>query len=384
MTASPIVSSAPNPKTSYFKNGQPVGERGFTLGDPSKWGTPVKGLTGQSAGGKIKMTPDTRKSQGDTVRAVWSAAEGRGELALYGPSIDLSEFKESGALTFDLKVNKAPNQHVSVAMDCGFPCRAEFELGQILQEIPSNSWITFPIPLHCFKGKEFDLSKISGVFLMGTAGALDISIGDIRLAKLPKGGSPCPQAQGSGEAKLNPDFFYFVGGKIIGSRGFTLGDPGKWGLNMKGVEGESATGKLKVKPDDFQTENDALNLKWSKKNVKGELGLFGPATDLSPYKDLAALTFDVKVNSKPRESVKVGMDCGYPCRAEYEVGMILRKMKKKTWTSLPIPLNCFKENNFDHTKISGVFLINTEGKLDLSIANIRLEKLPEGAKTCKD
>ena len=80
----------------------------------------------------------------------------------------------------------------------------------------------------------------------------------------------------------------------------------------------------------------------------------------------------------------VGMDCGYPCRAEYEVGMLLRKLKKGTWTSFPIPLNCLQSSNFDLSKINGVFVISTSGRLDLSVANIRLEKLPAGSKSCKE
>lgn len=312
----------------------------------------------------------------------------KGEIAIYGAPQDLTALKESHSLMFLIKVNSPPTLDVTVGLDCGFPCRAGFEIGGILRAIKPAAWTAIPVPLSCFKGNEFDLAKINGPFMLSTPGELDVSVANVRIEKTPEGLTSCPeapnqpaQAAGSG---LNPDFFYYVKGKLIGPRGVVLGDPGKWGLSVEGLTGKSASGKIRIKPENYQFEDDALRIKWSRKDVKGELGIYGPPTNLSAYKDNAALAFDVKVNSMPRESVKVGMDCGYPCRAEFEVGKTLRKLDKGTWTSFPIPLNCLKGSDFDLSKISAVFLISTSGKLDLSIANIRLEKLPEGTKGCTE
>lgn len=377
--------TAPDPKTQFFFNGQ-APSRGVTLGDPQKWVTEVKDLKGESAGGKVKMVPEDFRSKADTMRITWSAAPDQGNMAIFGSPVDLSAHKDSSALMFDIKVHTPPTQGVEVGMDCGYPCRALYDIGGILKSLPTGRWTALPIPLACLKSTNFDLTKINGVFMMATAGALDVSITNIRLQKLPEGSVGCPVAEvaSSEPGGLNPNFFYFAQGKIIGARGITLGDPGKWGLAINGLKGESASGKIKVEPEDFQGKGDALHITWSKKDVKGDLGIYGPPTDIHSYKDAAALTFDVKVNTQPKESVMVGMDCGYPCRAEYEIGMSLRKLKKGAWTSFPIPLNCLQSSNFDLSKINGVFLISTSGKLDLSIANIRLEKLPEGAKTCKE
>lgn|GEM_PF-366416 len=380
-------SAALNAETQYFVKGQLPGHRGIALGDPKNWFTEVKGLNGQSQGGKVKMVPEDFRTKADTMRVTWSASSEQGNLAIYGSPINLSAYKESSALMFDVKVHTPPTQGVQVGMDCEYPCRASYEIASILKSIPAGRWTSIPIPLACLKSSNFDLSKINGVFLMGTAGALDISLTNIRLQKLPEGFSGCPGAEEDGSAEasgFNPSFFYFVNGKLIGQRGINLGDPGKWGHPIDGLTGKSATGKIQVKPEDFQSKGDALNITWSKKDAKGELGIYGPPIDIAAFQDVAALTFDVKVNTQPRESVMVGMDCGYPCRAEYEIGMMLRKLKPGTWTSFPVPLNCLSAGNFDLSKIGGVFLISTSGRLDLSVANIRLEKLPQGAKTCKD
>lgn len=183
-------------------------------------------------------------------------------------------------------------------------------------------------------------------------------------------------------AELNPKFFYFMNGKLPGYRGITLGDPKKWGASITGMTGTSASGKVKISPEDYQGKGDALQLHWTRKKVKGDMGIYGSPINIEAFKDAAALAFDVKVNTKPDKGVQIALDCGWPCRAEVEVGKQLRKLKKGQWTSFPIPINCFKSDNFDLKKINGVFVIATEGKLKLSIANIRLERLPDGSKGC--
>ena len=370
----------------YFSDGKVTESRTLVVGDSKKLGQTVQGLSGKSAGGKVYIKSGSFRSKGDAIRAVWSEQAGRGEIAIYGPALDLSTRVDSASLMFDVKVNAPPTQSVAVGMDCGFPCRAEYDIGGILRAVPEGAWTSIPLPLSCFESEDFDLSKISGVFMLSSAGAMDLSITNIRLQKTPDGLTNCPTAPEEPAVAdgLNPDFFYFINGELIGERGITLGDPGKWGLSIEGIEGKSATGKIRVEPEDFQHKDDAMRVTWSRSNVKGELAIMGPPINIQVYKDQAALTFDVNVHTRPRESVKVAMDCGYPCRAEFEIGMTLRKLKRNTWTALPIPLNCLNSSNFDLSKINGVFLISTSGRLDMSIANIRLESLPEGSQGCSE
>lgn len=181
---------------------------------------------------------------------------------------------------------------------------------------------------------------------------------------------------------LDPKFFYFIQGQTIGGRGFSVGDPSNWSTQLVDKKGESKSGKISVEPEDFSGKGDALKITTSRKKGLGQLALYGPPVDLSSAKDLAALTFNVKVDQKPNSDVKVGMDCGWPCRAEVSIGKLLRKQEKGQWAALPIPLNCFKNDNFDLSKINGVFLLSTEGRMELSISDIRIERLPEGDKGC--
>ncbi len=188
------------------------------------------------------------------------------------------------------------------------------------------------------------------------------------------------QAQGT----LNPNFFYLVNGELI-ERSIGLGDPTNWSTNLEGREGQSASGKLKVAPVDFKAKGDAIQLTWAPRSkTVGSFSLQGNAIDLSKVKDAASLTIDMRIDVKPNEDVKVGMACGYPCMATISINRMIKKMPRGEWFSLPLPLNCFKGETFDLSKISGPLTIATEGKFTVSITNVRLEKLAEGDKGCAE
>ncbi|HCS63110.1 MAG TPA: glucan-glucohydrolase [Cellvibrio sp.] len=182
--------------------------------------------------------------------------------------------------------------------------------------------------------------------------------------------------------ELNPNYAYLIKGELIG-RNISLGDPTNWGLWIPGREGESASGKVKVAPTSFKGEGDAIQITWSpKKMIHGSFALYGNPIDLSKFKDAVSLTIDMRIDVKPDKNVNVGLDCGYPCRADLSINALIKRMPKGKWFSLPLPLNCFKSDNFDLSKINSPFSIATDGNFKVSITNIRLEKLPEGEKSC--
>lgn len=184
------------------------------------------------------------------------------------------------------------------------------------------------------------------------------------------------------ETDINPNFIYLYKGQPQ-QRSISLGDPSNWSLGLQGREGKSASGKLSVSVTDFKEKGDALQLEWKASNKnQGNFALYGNPVDLSKFKDAATLTIDMRIDRKPNKDVKIGLDCGYPCRADLSINGMIKDMPSGQWFSLPIPLNCFKAENFNLSKINGPFTIATDGKLTLSITNVRLEKLPEGDKGC--
>ena len=179
----------------------------------------------------------------------------------------------------------------------------------------------------------------------------------------------------------NPNFFYIVKGEPI-QRGISLGDPSNWSTNIQGRQGQSAGKKVSVALTSYKEDGDAIQITWNKKAQQGNFSIYGNPIDLSKFKDAAYLTLDIRMDQKPDKTVKIGMDCGYPCRAELTLNGLIKKMPKGEWFSLPIPLNCFKSDNFDLSKINSPLTISTDGRFTLSITNVRLEIMPEGEKGC--
>lgn len=184
------------------------------------------------------------------------------------------------------------------------------------------------------------------------------------------------------EANLDPTFYYLVKGQLV-QRSISLGDPTNWSTGIPGREGHSAGDKVIVAPTDFKASGDAIQITWApRKKIQGNFALYGMPINLSKFKDTASLTIDMRVDVKPDKNVNVGLDCGYPCRADLSINKMIKTIPKGEWFSLPLPLNCFKSDNFDLSKINGPFSLSTDGKFTVSITNIRLEKLPEGDKGC--
>ena len=186
-------------------------------------------------------------------------------------------------------------------------------------------------------------------------------------------------------AQDNPNYFYVVKGQLPGARVLQLGDPENWSLPITENIGKSKTGKLSVVPTMFKTKGDAIQFTWnSLKETPASVGIYGAVLDLSKFKNSAALVIDLRVDSKAESDVKVGIDCGYPCKGEVVVNKLITTFPKGQWFSLPIPLNCFKGDTFDLAKVLAPFTMITSGKFAVSISGVHLEKLGADEKGCVD
>lgn len=183
---------------------------------------------------------------------------------------------------------------------------------------------------------------------------------------------------------LNPAHFYLYLGKPVAPWSLTLGDAANWSVPVADQQGESQGKKVKASQVAFNEEHQALSLVWNgRKKEHGSFGIYGAPVDLSAYKDSVSLVLDIRVDKKPDKPVSFGLDCGYPCQGKINVQGLLKKAPTREWFSLPLPLNCFKGEHFDLSKINGPLTIGTEGRLEISLLNVRLEKLKVDEKSCE-
>lgn len=183
--------------------------------------------------------------------------------------------------------------------------------------------------------------------------------------------------------KINSKLSYIVDGQITEGWNMQLGDPENWSVPVVDRNGKSASGKLTIEPADFQAKGDAIKFTWApRKQVNATVALYGSALDLSQFENTGALVLDIKIDVSPDKDVTLAMDCGYPCRGELHIRKNLADLKKGQWSSLPVALNCFTKAGLDLKKVYGPFVIGTDGKLTMEVANVRLQKLMDGDKGC--
>jgi beta-glucosidase len=197
-----------------------------------------------------------------------------------------------------------------------------------------------------------------------------------------------PNCNNAAAEDFNPATHFYFKGQLTGSRSIQLGDPSNWSTSIQGFSGASNSKKISVAPDSFEAENDAIQISWSKAKVKGQFAIYGPEVDLSPYVEEGVLVMDLKIDVLSRGAVMLGMDCHYPCRSERDVRDLLRKYPKQQWVTFAVPINCFTLNEdaaeFDISRINGPLLLSTDGKMEMSVANVRLGLLPLGDSGCAE
>ena len=193
----------------------------------------------------------------------------------------------------------------------------------------------------------------------------------------------------------DPISSYLVEGKIIQPWKASVGNGLNWTIELDGQNAQTMRKNLVVKPTNKDSQDDALHLKWKWKVVKNEWGgnqlndtsftLKNHLIDLSSVSEAAALVLEIRLLRAPNENVFFSMQCQYKndCAGKYPMKAALKRLPKKKWMYLPIPLACFNlDGNFDFSQVSTILSVATQGKLEFEVANIGLAPLPEGSKGC--
>ena len=144
-------------------------------------------------GGGLSVVRTDRKTQEDTLVAIWSGTGGA-SLAISGAPVDLARQTNGDmSLRLDLRVDGAPSAAVRLGMGCGKNCAGTVDLTQALRMASGSGWTSVAVRLSCFKTAGANMNAVSMPFELSSNGPLVVSIGSIKLA--PGEGPPsCPAA----------------------------------------------------------------------------------------------------------------------------------------------------------------------------------------------
>ncbi|MFV8783983.1 glycoside hydrolase family 3 protein [Microbulbifer sp. SA54] len=131
----------------------------------------------------IQVQSVDRKVQEDSRRLQWSG-EGNAMAGFFANSrTDLSGYLgNQGALVFDVKVDAVPSDVVTLGMNCGTDCGAEQSITELLKAAAPGEWKTVAVDLQCLAQRGAKMDMVLSPFYVRTAGALDLTVHDIRIA----------------------------------------------------------------------------------------------------------------------------------------------------------------------------------------------------------
>tara|TARA_R110001583_G_scaffold1583_4_gene12363 strand:+ start:20045 stop:22777 length:2733 start_codon:yes stop_codon:yes gene_type:complete len=135
--------------------------------------TSIEGLT---------TTPINYKHQQDALNVVFDG-KNVGQLYLQTENSSSSDknayLNAKATLQFDIRMHKAPEKEVKLAMHCQWPCLGEVKINHILPTV-STQWSTIKLPLSCLAKQGMDYSLLNSAFLIFSAGEMAFDLGEIR------------------------------------------------------------------------------------------------------------------------------------------------------------------------------------------------------------
>ncbi|HEY5755764.1 MAG TPA: exo 1,3/1,4-beta-D-glucan glucohydrolase [Steroidobacter sp.] len=176
---------------------------------------------------------------------------------------------------------------------------------------------------------------------------------------------------------------YFASGRPTAGWQLAIGNGDAARATLATATGNSQDDALTVSALDHTAQEDARLAKWSGR-APATLALQGDAPiDLQREANgQLSVTFDYRVDVPPTGKVTIGIECGPGCRGDLPIDAQLKQAPGGQWRQLKMPLHCFQSKGADLRNVTAPFLLTTAGKLELGIANVRLESGLNDAPSC--
>jgi beta-glucosidase len=187
------------------------------------------------------------------------------------------------------------------------------------------------------------------------------------LATLSEEVPPLPE----GRASTNS---YFNAGKPATGWQLAVGERDTARTTLNTAVGNSQNNALQITAVDRAAQEDARLAKWSG-DAPATLALQGDSPiDLQREANgQLSLAFDYRVDVAPTAPVTLSIECGTGCRGDFALDKQLKQPAAGEWRQLKVPLHCFQNNGANLRNVTAPFALTTAGKLELGVANVRLE-----------
>ena len=191
-------------------------------------------------------------------------------------------------------------------------------------------------------------------------------------------------SEDAGEVVALSRTVYFDAGPVAPWRLF-VGDKADWQVAATTpVTTTRDSRHLVVSAVDRNVQEDARNARWSGEAMAGVYLAARQPVDLSRETNAEmALSFDVQVNEHPTSSVQLRMHCGgEDCAGIVDITELLKGVPAGQWSNITLNLRRFEDAKVDMSSIVVPFGLSSDGALDLTFSNVRLECVPESEVAC--
>ncbi|WP_341674875.1 putative glycoside hydrolase [Niveibacterium sp. SC-1] len=177
--AAPVAPGELKPLVVYGNEGNQAPNIAY-LGTPANWAfvIPKNGLGAMDAG-SVKAEP-TKVGDNNGIKVTWTGGIGQvySQSKISNDQIDYVE--ANAALVFDTILHKAPEDQVTMRVDCRYPCMGVVDVTEYLKKQQLEKLTTVKIPLACFEKGGTKFAVVNTPWLIFTTKALSMSIANVR------------------------------------------------------------------------------------------------------------------------------------------------------------------------------------------------------------
>ncbi len=152
-----------------------------------------------------------------------------------------------------------------------------------------------------------------------------------------------------------------------------LGSSSNWMVPVQGAVTTSYKSKIvTVSKIDNVAQADAIQATW-----KGGLGQVywqqDNARDLRALSENGgALSLVIRIDKKPKKTVDLKMDCGYPCAGSLNMTKLFKTVPENQWFRISMKISCFEKAGANLSNIIAPLVVATKGAFEMSFSDVRL------------
>jgi len=176
----------------------------------------------------------------------------------------------------------------------------------------------------------------------------------------------------------------FGKGRVPEGWSLTLVEQGQSKVRLLGVNATTATRRLTASAVDRRRQEDARAFVWAGGPADTRIEASGPLDLTRESNGELSLVIDVRVDRPASAPVALGMVSTNGTTVTVPITKTLATAKVGDWQQVIVPLQCFAKRGIDMAQVTAPFVIATDGKLGLSISDVKIDSAPVPMTKCGD